>query len=190
MYQKYHTDALVLKSREHGEADRVLVLYTKDFGLVWARSSAVRTEASRMRYSLQNYTRASISLVRGRHGWRVAGAVSLRGGYGEKENVSTFARIAELAMRLVAGEEENPYLFAVLAEAHDTLMQGTCPGRATIEIVCVARILYALGYLSAEALGTALFTHTAYASEHLHEAEVMREELLSQVNRAISETHL
>ena len=190
MYKKYHTDALVLKSREHGEADRVLVLYTKDFGLVWARSSAVRTEASRMRYSLQNYTRANVSLVRGKRGWRVAGAISLQGGSDKIECISTFARIAELAMRLVAGEEENPYLFAALAEAHNALMQGDCPERATIEVVCVARILYALGYLSAEALGTALFTHTAYASEHLHEAEAVREELLSQINRAISETHL
>ena len=53
MYQKYHTEALVLGSREQGEADKVFALYTKDFGLVRARASAVRREYSRMRYGLQ-----------------------------------------------------------------------------------------------------------------------------------------
>ena len=52
------------------------------------------------------------------------------------------------------------------------------------------RVLYALGYLSAEALQTALFTHTAYTGEHLLEAETMKDKLLSSINRAISETQL
>lgn len=190
MYQKYHTDALVLGSRESGEADRVFTLFTKDFGLVRARASSVRREGSRMRYALQNYSRAHVSLVRGKRGWRMAGASAVKIATGKAENIGTFARIAELTTRLLAGEEQNHYLFAALAEAHDALMQETCPARATIEIVCVARILYALGYISAEAHATALFTHTAYADEFLREAETMKDKLLSSINKAISETHL
>lgn len=190
MYQKYHTEALVLGNRESGEADRVYALLTKDFGLVHARASAVRKETSRMRYALQNYSRANISLVRGKRGWRVAGASALKTAVGERENIMAFGRIAELAVRLLAGEEENQYLFAALADAHDALMQEICPARATIEIVCVARVLYALGYISAEAHATALFTHTAYADEFLREAETMRDQLLTSINKAITETHL
>ena len=190
MYQKYSTDALVLGSRERGEADRVYTLYTKDFGLVRARASSVRSERSRMRYALQSYSYANISLVRGKRGWRVAGGTALRGVSSDVANVAAFARIAELAVRLLAGEEENAYLFAALAEAHEALMQNECSARATIEIVCVARVLYALGYLSTEALETALFTHTAYTGEHLLEAETKRDKLLSSINRAIAESQL
>src|SRR5665213_2708544 len=71
MYQKYHTEALVLGSRESGEADKVFALFTRDFGLVRARASSVRSESSKMRYALQKYSRASISLVRGKRGWRI-----------------------------------------------------------------------------------------------------------------------
>lgn len=190
MYQKYHTDVLVLGSRESGEADRVYALYTKDFGLVYARASAVRRESSRMRYALQNYSRTYVSLVRGKQGWRVAGAAALKCAQGDKENIAAFARIAELTKRLLAGEEQNRYLFAALADAHDALMRNHCSARATIEIVCVARILYALGYISAEAHATTLFAHTTYADEFLHEAESMRDKLLTSINRAITETHL
>jgi DNA repair protein RecO len=191
MYQKYSTEALVLGSRESGESDRFYSLFTKDFGLVRARATAVRHERSRMRYALQNYSRANVSLVKGKRGWRVAGATSLSTAMQkDSKGLSAFARIAELTNRLVAGEEESPYIFAALSEAHAALMRGANGTTATIEIVCVARMLFALGYISDEALQTAIFTHTDYAIEHLDEAEKMKDRLLASINRAISETHL
>ena len=163
MYQKYHTEALILGNREMSEADRVVALFTRDFGLVHARASAIRSERSKMRYAVQDYARARVSLVKGKRGWRLAG---------------------------VHGEEKNDYLFAVLTEAHNTLIREHVEASATIEIVCVARVLFALGYLSSEALETALFTHTAYEREHVLEAETMKDKLLSSINKAIAETHL
>lgn len=190
MYQKYQTEALILGSRESGENDRLYSLYTKDFGLVRARASAVRTEQSKMRYALQNYARANAALVRGKRGWRLAGASSIQTAHGDMRCVAAFARIAELTIRLVHGEEKNEYLYAALAEAHGALMVEKCDAYGMIEIVCVARILYALGYISTEALSTALFTHTAYTGESLLEAETMRDKLLSSINKAIAETQL
>lgn len=187
MYKKYRTEVLVLGSREYGEADRVFALYTRDFGLARARASAVRDERSRMRYALQNYSRAHASLVRGKRGWRVAGAEAA-GAVGAR-GAPAFARVSRLLLRLVAGEEPNAYLFNALAEAHGALATA---GReaAMIEVVCVARMLYALGYLSNEALKSALFAHTSYAAAHLVEAEALRDKLLVSINEAISETQL
>jgi hypothetical protein len=142
-----------------------------------------------MRYALQHYARADVALVRGKRGWRLAGAVAFspspRG-----EALGTYARIASLVARLVHGEEENRYLFATLVEAHDALAREKASVFGTIELVCVARVLYSLGYISSEALGTALFTHTAYTGESLLEAKTMKDRLLASVNQAIAETHL
>jgi len=190
MYEKYQTDALVLGSRESGENDRSFALYTSDFGLARARASAVRKESSRMRYALSHYAFANLGLVRGKRGWRIAGAAAIRGVRGDTRGVAAFARIAELVMRLVPGEEKNEYLFAALSEAHAALMVPQCDAFGTIEIVCVARILFALGYISVEALQTALFSHTAYTGESLLEAETMKDRLLSSINKAIAETQL
>ena len=191
MYQKYQTEAIVLRSYERGEADRVFALYTSEFGLVWARASAVRRENSRMRYSLQQYAHSDISLVRGSRGWRLAGAAALSSiNAKEKRGSLAFARIAGLVERLVRGEEANPYLFATLREAHGALMREAPETYGAIELLCVARVLYALGYVSAEALGTALFTHTAYAQPDIQEAETARSRLLVSVNRALSETQM
>lgn len=190
MYQKYHTDALILGSYESGEADRTVTLFTRDFGLVRARATSVRSEKSKMRYAVQHYTLANASLVRGKKGWRLAGATARSLPMGGPRSLGAFARIAELTVRLVAGEEKNEYLFDVLAEAHRVLMQQDESAVPTIEIVCVARVLYALGYISAEALKTTLFSHTEFGDEHLQEAEVLRETILKSINSAIAETHL
>lgn len=190
MYQKYHTEALVLGSREIGEADRTVLLYTKDFGLVRARASAVRTEHSKMRYALQDYSRVNVSLIKGTRGWRTAGAAALTSAVGDRRGVAAFARISELVLRLVHGEEASEYIFAALKEAHHALMREECEAFGVIEIVCVARVLYTLGYISNEALSTALFTHTAYTGESLLEAETMKDKLLSSINKAIAETQL
>jgi DNA repair protein RecO (recombination protein O) len=191
MYQKYQTDAIVIAARESGEADKTLALYTRDFGLVRARATSVRSERSKMRYALQSYARANVALVRGKSGWRAAGASASTTTAGKDgAGIAAFARISELVVKLVAGEDHDEYLFDALAQAHEALMRERVEAVATIEIVAVARILYALGYLSAEALETALFTHTAYAEPHLREAEVIQDALLSSINRALSQTHL
>lgn len=189
MYQKYHTEALVLGSREYGESDRVFALYTKDFGLVRARASAVRKEVSRMRYALQHYAHAQVALVRGKRGWRIGGAVALSD-HVSLSAATVFARIARLVLRLVAGEERNDYLFEALSEARSALAKSSKDAHAVIEIVCVARILFALGYLSAEALQTTLFAHAAYTDRDLAEAMTLQDKFLSSINRAISESHL
>src|SRR5690348_10499607 len=109
MYQKYRTEAIVLASLDRGEADKVFALYTRDFGLVWARASGVRREKSKMRYALQQYASTSVGLVRGKRGWRVAGAYEARHMSGWASGTGTFARIAQLILRLVRGEEQNIY---------------------------------------------------------------------------------
>lgn len=190
MYAKYQTDALILRSYPHGEADKFFSLYTKDFGLVRARASAVRGGSSRMRYGLQHFSRARLALIRGSRGWRVVGAVA-ESTFGQNMSaISAFARIARLVERVVTGEEKNDYLFAALKEGHAALAISSRESHATIELICVARALFSLGYLSNEALQTALFAHTAYGREELQEAEAMKKKLLSSVNSVLSETQL
>src|SRR4051812_3148647 len=118
MYQKYQTDALVLASRESGEADKIYAIYTRDFGLVQARASAVRREASKMRYALQSYALLNVSLVKGRRSWRIAGTRAIEN-LAVTENIpgaEAFGRIADLVTKLVAGEEKNEYLYETLVE--------------------------------------------------------------------------
>lgn len=187
MYQKYHTEAFVLGHHEVGESDRIYALFSREFGLVRARAGAVRSEYSKMRYSLQTSSYIDVSLVKGQRGWRAAGAsviaTPLSG-----DALRVFARASRLVLRLVHGEEKNDYLYSILSSVHQTLRAATREPLPVIELVCVARILYSLGYLSADALGSALFTHTSFAFEDIQ--TVGESKLLKTINTALSETQL
>lgn len=190
MYQKYQTDAFVVRSYEQGEADRVFALFTREFGFLWARATAVRRENSRMRYALQSGALAHVSVIRGSKGWRLAGARALTSLGTHDGAVRTFARIMLLLERLAGGQEPNAYLFQTLMHANTALMQEDAKMLPVIELTAVARMLYALGYLSQEAFGTALFAETAFTTHELQVMEKVRPKLLSSVNQALSETQL
>lgn len=191
MYAKYQTDALILGMVPQGEADVRAILFTREFGLIRARASAARKESSRMRYGLQNYMHSHVSLVRGGTGWRAAGAAS-RASLGNAclEARASFARIARLIVRLVPESEKNEVLFALLQGAHMAFNGSKPEDCALMELVCVARILYTLGYLSEGALGAAHAADTFFSAETLVSMSDKKDELLNMVNRALTETHL
>lgn len=190
-YQKYQTEALVLSSIERGEADKMYILYTEEFGLVRARATAVRKESSKMRYALQSASRSHVGLVRGKAGWRLAGASLRTGASGvPAEGLRAFMRLARLLERLVISEERNAYLFETMKEAHDMFMKKETDERPIVELLSAARILYALGYLSSESFGEALLTRLRYEEADLAETRAKQKALLDSVNKAIAETQL
>lgn len=190
-YQKYLTECLVLRGFDRGESDRLLSLFTKEFGLIRARASAVRSEKSKMRYSLQPYAQAQVSLVRGTRGWRAAGASHIASFDPTQESgIRVFARVSVLIERLIIGEERSDYLYGTLLEAHEALRRAPVEAHPSIELLSVARTLFALGYLSPEALKTGLFEHTGFSDVDVASVTDVRDALLLSVNAALSETQL
>lgn len=191
MYEKYQSDALVFSSREHGEADRVYTLYTRDFGLVRARASAVRMERSKMRPALQHCAHVSVGLVRGARGWRLAGATVLHSAHGASEEaLRAYSRLGRLLERLVVSDERHEYLFVMLSEAHAALLGANDSELPAIELLSVARMLHALGYLAEKSIPNTLLSGAGYGMDGLVQVETLRPAFLASVNRALSETHL
>jgi DNA repair protein RecO (recombination protein O) len=63
----YRTEAIVLKSYDYGEADRILTLYTAQTGKLRAIAKGVRRTKSRKAGHLDHLTRTSLLLARGRN---------------------------------------------------------------------------------------------------------------------------
>lgn len=189
MYQKYTTEAVVLTVHPQAEADGLVALLTQEFGVVFARASSIRKEKSLMRYALVLGSVAQVSLVRGKRGWRLAGAlpdVHITHASG----LHAFARMRKLIVRLVHGEEQNDFLFSTMVHAVRALASSDEERVPTIELLAVARMLYALGYLSAEAVSTTFFTHTEFTVATTEEAGRDRIKLLGAVNGALSASQL
>lgn len=187
MYVKYTTEACVVRAQEIGEADRIYTLYTRDFGLLRARASSVRKMTSRMKSALTLGSHITTSLIKGKRGWRLAGALS-----GTVIPVGApldaYMRIMRLVERLVQGEEEEVLLYDVLLNAHIALCDRLPP--EGVELLTVARVLYRLGYLSPEALGQVLISGVQYRYEEVVGVLEQRNTVLMSVNSALTATQL
>lgn len=62
----YHADALVIRSREYGESDRLLTLFSREYGKIQAVAKGVRKPKSRQRAGAQLFTYAEYLLHKGK----------------------------------------------------------------------------------------------------------------------------
>ena len=161
-YAVYSTRGWILGSAPSGEASKIYLLYTEDFGLVRARAQSVRLLASKLRYNLEDYSFGTFSLVRGKEVWRLTGAE--HSAIAQKPS-PVRARVLNLVKRLVQGEERNDALFATLRE-----FEGKGEVR---EAVILSHILGALGYLDLTTLET-----------------LSERQMIQAVNKALQETQL
>ena len=162
-YAVYTTRGFILGSGPSGEASKIYVIYTEDFGLIRAKAQGVRLIQSKLRYNLEDFSFCSLSLVRGKEVWRLTRSESL-GGEGTKENRLVRARVLSLVRRLVQGEERNDDLFKCLLMLEKEDIKETD---------ILEAILSALGYLDLSA--------TLGKSE--------RERIMA-INKALKETQL
>jgi len=62
-YHIYTTEAVILKKRDYGEADRVFSFFTKDFGRMEIKAQGVRYLKSKLRYNLSGLSFLRIAFV-------------------------------------------------------------------------------------------------------------------------------
>lgn len=133
----YHTEAIVVRRRDQGEADRVLVLCTSQ-GKLAVIAKGVRKIRSRKAGHLELFTHARLVLARSRSSWDVVSQAEtvephtiLRGDLAR----GTYARyVAELYDRFVAEGEGGRPLFDLLRRTLGYLCEAE-PGRETALLV-------------------------------------------------------
>ena len=195
-YHIYQTEGLVLRGLPYREADRSLRILTPDLGLIDASASGVRLEKSKLRYSLQELSHSSISLVRGKAGWRVTSA-ALRHDFfselrsGGRRQLAVAGRVLALLLRLVTGEEASPELFALVMDGLKFLSTVPESSLANAECLIVLRMLRHLGYIgdSSEKL-EGILASSVWADAELQTLAPLRRDAVAIINAALKETQL
>ena len=113
----YRVEAVVLRRIDFGEADRVLVLYTRERGKLPVVAKGIRRISSRSAGHLELFTRSEIQLARGANLDVVTQADTRNPFRAVREDLtktSTAYLIAELADALTEEAIEQPELFDLL----------------------------------------------------------------------------
>src|SRR5690606_9783252 len=91
MYHIYTTEGLVLTSESLGDAHRKLMLFTREFGLIYVRVQGVRGHLSKLRSLTQVFSAGTFTLVRGRYGWRLINVIGDRNYFYDINNPETLS---------------------------------------------------------------------------------------------------
>lgn len=151
----YQTKAIILKTKNMRESNKLLVLYTERFGVIYAAMQSVRELKSKMKYHSNTLSLVTVDLVRGRDIWRITGIHEQYSSlvFAVQESYPLLHRFAVLLLRLCRGEDAHQQVWDdILAlytytQENETLNTETF---AALEIIFVARLLYFLGYWDSE----------------------------------------
>ena len=193
MHHIYHTEGIILGSRNYGEAGKCYYIFTRDLGMIYASAQGVRKMSSKLRFVLQDFAYLKVDLVQGKDFWRITSVQKTnelehitqnRGAFG------VFANIARLLKRLLVGVEANEELFHELVNGLRILEKSTTKEELeNIEAILVLRILNNLGYIGGgDALS--ILIKSPFEEALIFEASKSRGKILSEINKALKETHL
>lgn len=113
MRHKYVTRGIVLRRGAARESGLVLTLLTEDFGLVRAKAEGLRKPGAKLAGALQTLCESDVTLVRGKDGWRVTGALLAVNRFHllSSEARAVAARASSLFLRLMPeGAQEQGFL--------------------------------------------------------------------------------
>ena len=130
----YKTEAIIVRQRKLGEADRFLTVYTPALGKLDVKAKGVRKMTSRLSGHLQPLTRCMLALVQGHAGDVVTGVETMESFRHLHEDLDALSRglyAAELADRMTAEHVHNFPTYRLLLDTLRRLDTGvglrSCP---------------------------------------------------------------
>ncbi len=192
MHHIFHTEGIILWSKNYGETGKYYSIFTKDLGMIYASAQGVRKMSSKLRFVLQDFSYIKLDLVRGKDFWKITSASKT--GQLEKisneDNLEIVENISRLLKRLLAGEESNASLFGELLRGFQALeISGSAEELRNIEIILVLRILSHLGYIGDGQI-SGRFINSPLEGELVFEISKNKAKILYEINKALRETHL
>lgn len=187
MRHRYDTRGIVLARSPLGEANALVSLLTPELGLVRVRAQSVRTPGAKLATGLTTLTESSVILVRGKEGWRCAGAVPEESWFvrlSSRDARERVSRVSGLLLRLVAGEVAESELFPVVREYLEALATLPEDLHEASEVVAVLRILSALGLDAGE------LPANAFSKEQLTHIKENRLVYIARINTGIAASGL
>jgi len=123
----YKTEAIILRQRKLGEADRILTLLTPTLGKLDAKAKGVRKTMSRLSGHLQPLNRVVVQLAQGHQADVITGVETLDSFRGLRDDLDRLSRglyAAELTDRMTAEHVHSFPIFRLMLETLTRLEKG------------------------------------------------------------------
>ena len=192
MHHIYHTTALVLDSIPSKDTNSVLLVYTKELGLLYVVAHGVRSHESKLRYILQVGSRISLDLVKGKEMWQVTSAsridsfdILLR----SKITRGMWVRTVTIIKKLIPQDESDEMTWNMLLSFFETayLLEEQDTFNPYLEIYLLHTLLGHLGYVT---VTLNFIPSIEHIKETITQNSFPKKTYVQAINTALRNTHL
>jgi len=177
-----------------GEANKMLSIYTREMGLVWAAAQGIRLHKSKLRFTLQDFSYVNVDLVRGKELWRVTSArhvTSFPYARCSTQSLLLISRVSKLLERLCNGENPSENIFDDFIQALYLLDDEniSSSNKEALELHLVLRIMNSLGYIG----DSDILSKYLCSSFDPNKTEMLlkeRRSIIAYINQALNESQL
>ena len=191
-YHVYTTESFILKGRPLREADAYYQILTRDLGLITASAQGVRRLESKLSPALVDGSQTTLSLVRGKHAWRIIGAVTIqntaREFIGKKSQRVIWFRFLNTVRLMIGGEEKNSKVFELTNLFKSALLQRDFSFQElqALERLGIFFLMYELGYAHFRREYESFFYTDMFSDNAIEQALLQKEIITLDINRALA----
>lgn len=194
MHDKYHTEALVLGSFDHKEANKLLHLFTKELGFLIASVQAIRSEKSKLRYGLQDFSLCDVSIVKTKNDiWKLTNCSPKKNYYFDFKHSAIktdfIAKINNFLRRFLHGQEKDESLYKDTIGIFENLEDYSDSDIVLLEGVIILKILHRLGILKDSAKFLTIIENENNF-ENIKLFDDIKKEAYLAINQSLEESHL
>lgn len=192
-YHIYTTEGIILKRTGFGEANVLLHVFTKEFGLIIASARSARLSVSKLRPALQEYTLVLLSLVKGKNGWKITNVLSVDSFFFgvPKHTHKVMSQVSFVLLQMIQGESADKDLFQIVKSGFEYLKNIDKECISLFEPLIIIRILNQLGYVVKDS-ETSIFLENPVEWDEKIINLVMDKKIMivGHINKALKESHL
>ena len=113
----YKTRGLIIKRRNLGELDRLITVYTENYGKLLLRARSVRKSESKLKGHLELFLCSDLIIAQGKSLDIITGAETIESFPKLREDLSSLSAIHYISMitdKLIAGSEKDESIYCLL----------------------------------------------------------------------------
>lgn len=191
MHQIYHTEAIVLKSVAHGEANKRVWLFTKELGVIVATVQGVRKVSAKLSSHIIDYSYIYADLVRGKEVWRLISARVLSHPIYKKERTPlarAYIRTLAAIERFLVGEGVDENIYKHVQECSELLIDSRVDAKL-LDTLSLWKLFVHLGYIAPDTEDEDIM-NLSLIEGYAHMDESRHKRFLAVVKIAIEQSHL
>lgn len=115
----HKTEAIILKSADLGEVDRLLTIYSKEFGKIRVIARGAKKLESKLRYHLEPFSYSQLILIEGKNFKIIKDAVLIDqflSIHKDLKKTKIIYKIINLIDELIVGEEKDEEIWELILE--------------------------------------------------------------------------